>query len=48
VTAITPATSGEGKTKTTVGLNDGLNRIGKRAMACLRELSLDPCFGMKG
>jgi formate--tetrahydrofolate ligase len=48
VTAITPTTSGEGKTKTTVGLNDGLNRIGKRAMACLREPSLGPCFGMKG
>ncbi|MDE2183573.1 MAG: formate--tetrahydrofolate ligase [Alphaproteobacteria bacterium] len=48
VTAITPTTSGEGKTKTTVGLNDGLNRIGKRAMCCLREPSLGPCFGMKG
>ena len=48
VTAVTPTTSGEGKTKTTVGLNDGLNRIGKRAMACLREPSLGPCFGMKG
>jgi len=48
VTAITPTASGEGKTKTTVGLNDGLNRIGKRAMACLREPSLGPCFGMKG
>jgi formate--tetrahydrofolate ligase len=48
VTAVTPTASGEGKTKTTVGLNDGLNRIGKRAMACLREPSLGPCFGMKG
>ncbi len=48
VTAITPTASGEGKTKTTVGLNDGLNRIGKRAVACLREPSLGPCFGMKG
>jgi formate--tetrahydrofolate ligase len=48
VTAITPTSSGEGKSKTTVGLNDGLNRIGKRAMACLREPSLGPCFGMKG
>jgi formate--tetrahydrofolate ligase len=48
VTAITPTPAGEGKTKTTVGLNDGLGRIGKRAMACLREPSLGPCFGMKG
>jgi formate--tetrahydrofolate ligase len=48
VTAITPTPSGEGKTTTTVGLNDALNRIGKRAMACLREPSLGPCFGMKG
>jgi formate--tetrahydrofolate ligase len=48
VTAITPTPSGEGKTTTTVGLNDGLNRIGKRAMAALREPSLGPCFGMKG
>ena len=48
VTAMTPTTMGEGKTKTTVGLNDGLNRIGKRAMSCLREPSLGPCFGMKG
>ncbi len=48
VTAVTPTTAGEGKTTTTVGLTDGLNRIGKRAMACLREPSLGPCFGMKG
>ena len=48
VTAITPTTSGEGKTKTTVGLTDALNAIGKRAMACLREPSLGPCLGLKG
>ena len=48
VTAITPTPAGEGKTKTTIGLCDGLNRIGKRAMACLREPSLGPCFGQKG
>lgn len=48
VTAITPTPAGEGKTTTTVGLGDGLNRIGKRAMICLREPSLGPCFGMKG
>jgi formate--tetrahydrofolate ligase len=48
VTAITPTPSGEGKTTTTVGLNDALNLIGKRAMAALREPSLGPCFGMKG
>ncbi len=48
MTAVTPTPSGEGKTTTTVGLNDALNRIGKRAMACLREPSLGPCFGMKG
>jgi formate--tetrahydrofolate ligase len=48
VTAITPTPAGEGKTTTTVGLSDGLNRIGKRAMICLREPSLGPCFGMKG
>ena len=48
VTAITPTPAGEGKTTTTVGLGDGLNRIGKRAMVCLREPSLGPCFGMKG
>ena len=48
VTAITPTPAGEGKTTTTVGLTDGLNHIGKRAIACLREPSLGPCFGMKG
>ena len=48
VTAMTPTTAGEGKTTTTVGLGDGLNRIGKSATICLREPSLGPCFGMKG
>ena len=48
VTAITPTPAGEGKTTTTVGLGDGLNRIGKRAAICLREPSLGPCFGIKG
>ncbi|HLT00826.1 MAG TPA: formate--tetrahydrofolate ligase [Geminicoccaceae bacterium] len=48
VTAITPTPAGEGKTTTTVGLSDGLNRIGKKAMSCTREPSLGPCFGMKG
>ena len=48
VTAITPTPAGEGKTTTSVGLTDGLNRIGKRAAVCLREPSLGPCFGMKG
>lgn len=48
VTAITPTPAGEGKTTTTVGLGDGLNKIGKKAMICLREPSLGPCFGMKG
>ena len=48
VTAITPTPAGEGKTTTSVGLTDGLCRIGKRAMVCLREPSLGPCFGMKG
>ena len=48
MTAITPTPAGEGKTTTTVGLGDGLNRIGKRAAICLREPSLGPCFGMKG
>ena len=48
VTAINPTPAGEGKTTTTVGLGDGLNRIGKKAMSCLREPSLGPCFGMKG
>ena len=48
VTAMTPTPAGEGKTTTTVGLGDGLNRIGKKAMICLREPSLGPCFGVKG
>ncbi len=48
VTAITPTPAGEGKTTTTVGLGDGLNRLGLDAMICLREPSLGPCFGMKG
>ena len=48
VTAITPTPAGEGKTTTTVGLTDALNHIGKKAVACLREPSLGPCFGMKG
>ncbi len=48
VTAINPTPAGEGKTTTTVGLGDGLNKIGKKAMVALREPSLGPCFGMKG
>jgi formate--tetrahydrofolate ligase len=48
VTAITPTPAGEGKTTTTVGLGDALNIIGKKAMICVREPSLGPCFGMKG
>ena len=48
VTAINPTPAGEGKTTTTVGLGDGLNRIGKRAIVCIREASLGPNFGMKG
>ncbi|MFT7596268.1 MAG: formate--tetrahydrofolate ligase [Paracoccaceae bacterium] len=48
VTAINPTPAGEGKTTTTVGLGDGLNRIGKNAAICIREASLGPCFGMKG
>ncbi len=48
VTAINPTPAGEGKTTTTVGLGDGLNKIGKRASICIREASLGPCFGMKG
>lgn len=48
VTAISPTPAGEGKTTTTVGLGDGLNRIGRNALICLREPSLGPCFGMKG
>jgi len=48
VTAVSPTPAGEGKTTTTVGLGDGLNLIGKKALMCLREPSLGPCFGMKG
>ena len=48
VTAISPTPAGEGKTTTTVGLGDALNRIGKRAVVCLREPALGPVFGMKG
>ena len=48
VTAINPTPAGEGKTTTTVGLADGLNRIGKQATVCIREASLGPNFGMKG
>ncbi|MEM6462364.1 MAG: formate--tetrahydrofolate ligase [Pseudomonadota bacterium] len=48
VTAINPTPAGEGKTTTTVGLGDGLNRIGKKAVICIREASLGPCFGVKG
>jgi formate--tetrahydrofolate ligase len=48
VTAITPTAAGEGKTTTTVGLGDALNEIGKKAIVCIREPSLGPCFGVKG
>ena len=48
VTAITPTPAGEGKTTTSVGLTDGLNKIGKKTIVCLREPSLGPSFGMKG
>ena len=48
VTAISPTPAGEGKTTTTVGLGDALNRIGKKTIMCLREPSLGPCFGVKG
>ena len=48
VTAVNPTPAGEGKTTTTVGLTDGLNRIGRNAALCIREASLGPCFGMKG
>src|SRR6266699_2141759 len=48
VTAMTPTPAGEGKTTTTVGLGDALNRRGKKTAICLREPSLCPCFGMKG
>src|SRR5690606_9207983 len=48
VTAINPTPAGEGKTTTTIGLGDALNRIGKKAIVCVREPSLGPSFGMKG
>ncbi len=48
VTAVSPTPAGEGKTTTTVGLGDGLNKIGKNTTICIREASLGPCFGMKG
>jgi formate--tetrahydrofolate ligase len=48
VTAITPTPAGEGKTTTTIGLNDALNYIGKKSLICIREPSLGPCFGQKG
>jgi len=48
VTAVSPTPAGEGKTTTSVGLTDGLNKIGEKAVVCLREPSLGPCFGMKG
>ena len=48
VTAITPTPAGEGKTTTSVGLCDGLNKIGKKSIVCLREPSLGPSFGLKG
>src|SRR5438105_10527542 len=48
VSAITPTPAGEGKTTTTVGLTDALNHVGKKAMLCIREPSLGPCFGVKG
>lgn len=48
VTAISPTPAGEGKTTTTIGLSDALNRIGKKTVVCVREPSMGPCFGMKG
>lgn len=48
VTALTPTPAGEGKTTSSIGLSDGLNRLGVRSTVCIRELSLGPCFGMKG
>ena len=48
ITAISPTPAGEGKTTTTVGLGDALNRLGHKAMICLREPALGPCFGVKG
>lgn len=48
VTAISPTPAGEGKTTTTIGLSDALNRIGKKSLVCVREPSMGPCFGLKG
>ncbi|MFT7413604.1 MAG: formate--tetrahydrofolate ligase [Methylophagaceae bacterium] len=48
VTAVSPTPAGEGKTTTTIGLSDALNRLGKKSMVCVREPSMGPCFGMKG
>ena len=48
VTAVSPTPAGEGKTTTSIGLSDGMNKIGKNTIVCLREPSLGPCFGMKG
>ena len=48
VTAVSPTPAGEGKTTTTIGLSDALNRLGKNSMVCVREPSMGPCFGMKG
>jgi formate--tetrahydrofolate ligase len=48
VTAITPTPAGEGKTTTTIGLTDALNKLGRKAACCIREPSLGPCFGIKG
>src|SRR5579883_2640164 len=48
VTGISPTPAGEGKTTTTIGLGDALNALGRRALICLREPSLGPCFGQKG
>ncbi len=48
VTAVSPTPAGEGKTTTTIGLSDALNHIGKKSIACIREPSMGPCFGMKG
>nr|MCU0736500.1 formate--tetrahydrofolate ligase [Methylotetracoccus sp.] len=48
VTAISPTPAGEGKTTTTVGLGDALNRLGRKTVICLREPALGPCFGIKG
>ena len=48
VTAITPTAAGEGKSTVSIGLSDGLNKIGKKTVVALREPSLGPCFGVKG